>query len=404
MISFSTIAVSPIKLSRKLLGTALSPALLMLASCGATGPMESGDTALPMADNPNPTRMGPFSVTEYGTYNEPWAAAFEPGTDRLFITEKSGQLKFLDPATRATGSVGGVPNVDYGGQGGLGDIAFAPDYARSKMIYLSWVEAGNGNTRGAVVGRGVLNCASANSCAIDGLDIVWRQTPKVTGRGHYSHRIAFSPDGQHMFVASGEREKIEPAQDRNNTLGTIVRLNLDGSPAAGNPFADQGSPTDEIWTWGHRNILGIDFDASGRLWETEHGPKGGDELNVVMKAANYGWPIVSDGIHYDGDPIPDNATRPELAGSAITWTPVVAPGDMTFLSGKMFRDWDGNLLLAGLKAKALIRVTTDGDTAREVARYDFGERLREVLEGPDGAIWVLEDGDKGRLLRLVPAR
>ncbi len=376
----------------------------MLASCGATASVESGDGPMTVAAVSNATQVGPFSVTEHGTYNEPWAAAFEPGTGRLFITEKSGALKFLDPATGQTGTVNGTPTVDYGGQGGLGDIAFAPDYATSKQVYLSWAEAGDGDTRGAVVGRGTLTCASVNTCSINGLSVIWRQAPKVTGRGHYSHRLAFSPDGQHLFVASGDRQKMEPAQDRQNTLGTIVRLNRDGSPAAGNPFADAGTPTDEIWSYGHRNILGMAFDADGRLWETEHGPKGGDELNIVTRSANYGWPVVSDGIHYDNDPIPDNATRPELAGSVITWTPVIAPGDMTFMTGSMFADWRGDIIMAGLKTKALIHIDVDGENAREIGRYDFGNRLREVLEGPDGALWVLEDGDGARLLRLTPGR
>ena len=390
-------------LSRSSIAT-LSPALFALASCGTAGPVETGDSTMPTVASANAMQMGPFSVTEHGTYNEPWAAAFEPGTGRLFITEKVGTLKFLDPETGTTGTVTGVPRVDYGGQGGLGDIAFAPDYARSGMVYLSWAEAGDGDTRGAVVGRGKLACSSDTNCALTGMNVIWRQTPKVTGRGHYSHRIAFSPDGQHLFVASGDRQKMEPAQDRNNNLGTIVRLNLDGTPAAGNPFASEPAPTNEIWSYGHRNILGMDFDSAGRLWETEHGPKGGDELNIVRESANYGWPLVSGGVHYDGDPIPDNATRPDLAGPVINWTPVIAPGDMTFISGEMFGDWRGDLIMAGLKTKALIRVDVNGTDAREVARYGFGERLREVVEGPDGAIWVLEDGDDARLLRLTPGR
>lgn len=383
---------------------AVSAAALMLASCGATASVESGDGPMTVAVKDDAKQIGPFSVTEHGTYNEPWAAAFEPTSGKLFITEKSGALKFIDPATGQTGTVSGTPQVDYGGQGGLGDIAFASDYDRTKMVYLSWAEAGDGDTRGAVVGRGTLTCATANSCAINGLNVIWRQAPKVTGRGHYSHRLAFSPDGQHLYVASGDRQKMEPAQDRENTLGTIVRLNLDGSPAAGNPFADAGAPTNEIWSYGHRNILGMAFDTQGRLWETEHGPKGGDELNIVTRAANYGWPVVSNGIHYDNDPIPDNSTRPELAGSVITWSPVIAPGDMTFIKGDPFGDWKGDLIFAGLKTKALIHVDVNGENAREIARYDFDNRLREVLEGPDGSLWVLEDGEGAKLLRLTPAR
>ena len=342
-------------------------------------------------------------MTEHGTFAEPWAAAFEPGTGMLFITEKAGTIKFYNPSAGTTGNVTGVPKVDYGGQGGLGDIAFAPDYATSGAIYLSWAEAGNGDSRGAVVGKGQLDCSAGTSCAIKDLNVIWRQAPKVSGRGHYSHRITFSPDGQYLFIASGDRQKMQPAQDRSNNLGSVIRLTLDGKPAADNPFAIEGGVTSEIWSYGHRNILGLEFDAQGRLWDLEHGPKGGDEFNLVKKAANYGWPVVSDGIHYDNDPIPDHSTRPEFAAPAISWTPVIAPGDFIFYDGAMFGSWRGDALIAGLKTNAIIRVSIDGEKATETGRYDMGERIREIVQGPDGAIWVLEDTGTGRLLRLTPA-
>ena len=390
--------------NRSLLGLALSPALFFVASCGATASVDGTDAARSVSEAPKATEIGPFAVTEHGAYDQPWAAAFEPGTGHLFITEKPGTIKVFNPETGQIASVSGAPEVDYGGQGGLGEIRFAPDYATSKMVYLGWAEAGVDDTRGAAVGRGTLNCDDLSACSIDGLEVIWRQTPKTTGRGHYSHRIAFSPDGQYLFIASGDRQKMEPAQDRANTLGSIVRLNLEGTPAADNPFADAPAPTNQIWSYGHRNILGMDFDAEGRLWEVEHGPKGGDELNLVELGKNYGWPVVSDGIHYDNDPIPDNATRPELAQPAMGWTPVIAPGDMTFLRGDMFADWKGDLLITGLRTRALVHVKTQGTSASEVARYEFDNRLRGLAEGPDGAIWVLEDGEGARLLRLTPKR
>ncbi len=355
----------------------------------------------------NARTVGPFSVTEHGAFAEPWAADFAPGTNVLFITEQAGAIKFVDSSSGRTGTVSGVPTVDYGGQGGLGDIAFLPSEASAKLdrrtVYLSWAEAGDGDTRGAVVGRGTLVCGTADACRIDQLSVIWRQAPKVTGRGHYSHRITFSPDGKYLFVASGERQKGEPAQDRSNNLGSIVRLTLDGKPAAGNPFAAEGGVTSQIWSYGHRNILGLQFDAQGRLWDVEHGPAGGDELNLVKAGQNYGWPVVSDGDHYDGKVIPDNNTRPDLAGPAIGWTPVIAPGDMIFYSGKMFGDWRGHALIAGLKTNAVVNVKINGEKATEVGRYDMGNRIREIVEGPDGAIWLLEDGEKGRLLRLTPS-
>ncbi|MFN4112471.1 MAG: PQQ-dependent sugar dehydrogenase [Sphingomonadaceae bacterium] len=384
--------------SRPALALILSTTALALASCGYETTGDGGRDAVSTPAPHSGVVQGPFRVTEHGTFTRPWAAAFEPGTGRLFVTERSGTLKLVDPASGSATTVNGAPQVDFGGQGGLGDIAFAPDYARSRAIYLSWVEAGENDTRGAVVGRGTLACAGSD-CQIEGLNVIWRQAPKVTGRGHFSHRIVFSPDGKHMFVASGDRQKLDPAQDNTNTLGTIVRLNLDGTAAAGNPVA--ANP--EIWSYGHRNILGMAFDPQGRLWEVEHGPAGGDELNLVKPGLNYGWPVVSDGDHYDGKAIPDNATRPDLAKPALGWTPVIAPGNMIIYGGNRFGAWKGQALISGLSSKALVRVTFDGERAREAERYSFDKRLRAVVEGPDGALWVLEDGEGARLLKLVPA-
>lgn len=371
---------------------------MMLASCANA---ETGETA-PAAEAPGGT---PYAVSEIATFEEPWAMAFAPGTATLFVTEKAGNVKLLDTATGESAIVSGAPQVDYGGQGGLGDIAFLPseasDTVGTRTIYLSWAEAGDGDTRGAAVGKGVLVCAQPASCAIEGLSVIWRQTPKVSGRGHYSHRLSFSPDGKHLFVASGDRQKMSPAQDTTNTLGTIVRLNLDGTPAAGNPMADKGGVTAEIWSFGHRNILGMDWDAQGRLWEVEHGPAGGDELNLVKAGANYGWPLRSNGDHYNGDPIPDHAADDGFAQPAAGWTPVIAPGDMLIYTGDMFAAWKGQALMPGLGSKALIAVALDGENAREAARYGFDKRLRAIAQGPDGAVWIAEDGKGARLLRLT---
>ena len=382
-----------------ILSLTLSP-LVLVASCGSgysTGDETGAATSTPAPVEPTETA---FAITEHGEFNEPWAAAFLPGTDRIFITEKPGTLKFVNTSDGTVGTVTGLPDVDYGGQGGLGDIAFLPREARlrsnMRTIYLSWAEAGEGDTRGAVVGRGNLICGSKTQCAISDLQVIWRQAPKVTGRGHYSHRIVFSPDERYMYVASGDRQKQDPAQDRSNTLGTIVRLNLDGTPAAGNPFGD------EIWSWGHRNILGMDFDSEGRLWEVEHGPAGGDELNLVTRGANYGWPARSYGDNYNGTPIPDHTEDDGFTKPAIQWTPVIAPGNMVFYRGDLLEGWKGDAIMSGLKTKALIRVSFDGETAREVGRYSLDNRIRSVIEGPDGALWVLEDGEGGRLLELRP--
>ncbi len=371
-----------------------------LASCVNA---QTGESASNSAQSTEAT--APYTVTEMGKFDQPWAIEFAPGTDMLFVTEKAGVLKMMDTQTGDLSTLSGTPKVDFGGQGGLGDIAFLPSEADTmiagRTIYLSWVEAGEGDTRGAAVGRGTIACSDGSDCSINGLEVIWRQSPKVEGRGHYSHRIAISPDERYLFIASGERQKQTPAQDRSNTLGTIVRLNMDGTPAPGNPFADEGGVTREIWSYGHRNILGMDWDAQGRLWEVEHGPAGGDELNLVKEAANYGWPVRSYGDNYNGDPIPDHTADDGFAKPATYWTPVIAPGDMIIYSGDMFAPWKGQAIITGLSTKALIRVGIDGESATELARYDFGNRLRSVEQGPDGSIWVAEDGKGGRLLRLT---
>ena len=382
---------------------AISTSALMLASCANA---ETGETAQANGEIVASTGPAfPFKTAEVADLEEPWALAFAPGTATLFVTEKAGAVKLIDTKTGETATVPGAPQVAYGGQGGLGDIAFLPAEASDKLgtrtIYLSWAEAGEGDTRGAVVGKGKLVCTAPTACAIEGLSVIWRQTPKVTGRGHYSHRLTFSPDGKYLYVASGERQKMQPAQDTGVTLGKIVRLNLDGTPAAGNPMADKGGVTAEIWSLGHRNILGIDWDAQGRLWEVEHGPAGGDELNLVKPGANYGWPLRSNGNHYNGDPIPDHAADDGFAQPALSWSPVIAPGDMLFYTGDQFPAWKGHALMPGLGSQALVDVAIDGETAREVTRYGFEGRLRAIAQGPDGAIWLAEDGKGAKLLKLT---
>jgi glucose/arabinose dehydrogenase len=378
----------------------LSP-LALLASCGAASSGDSQPVSTPASSGGEVS----FKLEQIASFDEPWAAAFVPGTPHLLVTERKGAIKWLDGTGQLVGSVGGAPTVDYGGQGGLGDIAFGPDADPEDdrfPIYLSWAEAGPNDTRGAVVGRGtlVLDEMDGNT-RIEGLRVIWRQ-PKVTGRGHYAHRLAISPDGKYLFVSSGDRQKMDPAQDTANNLGSIVRLDLDGAPAAGNPFSKQAGKAQDIWSWGHRNVLGLAFDAQGRLWGLEHGPAGGDELNLVRKGANYGWPVVSEGDHYDGREIPAHSTRPEFAAPAISWTPVIAPGDFIIYSGKLFKGWKGQAIIGGMKPTVLVRVAFDGEKAREVARHPMERRIREVVEAPDGSILLIEDKADARLWRLTP--
>ncbi len=370
---------------------------LLLAACSAS----NGSDA---AAQPASAATAPFTARPIATFDEPWAMTFLPGPGtRALITEKKGKLKLLWNETGRVGDVAGVPAVDYGGQGGFGDVVLHPRFARNRLVYLSWVEAGTGGNRGAVVGRGRLVEEAGKGVRLDGLTVIWRQTPKLSGRGHYGHRIAFGPDGK-LYISNGDRQEFTPAQDMGGTLGKIVRLNDDGSVPKDNPFTSRGGAAAQIWSLGHRNPLGIAFDGRGRLWDIEMGPKGGDELNLVLKGRNYGYPIVSNGDHYDGKDIPDHPTRPEFEAPKMWWTPVISPGDMIFYSGDDFPQWKGDALVAGLSSKALIRIDVDGDEAREAERWDMGKRIREVEQGPGGSVWLLEDGEGGRLLKLDPAR
>ncbi len=373
----------------------LSPLALVLASCGTPA---VGDSASP---DPVALADAPFTVTELGKFNEPWAVAFLPGTDQALVTEKSGRLMLWQQG-KANRVVAGAPKVDYGGQGGFGDVVLSPRFTSDGLVYLSWAEAGADDMRGAAVGRGKLVIGADGTAGIEGLSVIWRQTPKVKGRGHYSHRILFSPDGKQLFITSGDRQKMTPAQDMSGNLGKIVRLMPDGSVPADNPWAASGGVTSQIWSFGHRNVLGLQFDADGRLWDLEHGPAGGDELNLVKPGSNYGWPLVSNGDHYDGRVIPRHSTRPDLAAPAISWNPVIAPGHFIFYKGNLFPDWRGEAIIAALGAQSLVRVRIEGDKAREIVRYNMDARIRAVAEREDGSIWVLEDGEGGRLLKLSP--
>jgi len=344
----------------------------------------------------------PFRVEPLGSFVQPWAMAFLPnGT--LLVSQRGGELK-LRTAEGNVLDVAGVPEVDEGGQGGLGDVVLHPDFRRNSFVYLSWVEAGEGSTRGAVVGRAQF-IRTEDGAGLHNLQVIWRQAPKVAGRGHFGHRIAFGPDGL-LYISNGDRQLFEPAQDPAQHLGKIVRLRDDGSTPPDNPWAARGGVTAQLWTMGHRNPLGLAFDSAGRLWEHEMGPQGGDELNLIERGANYGYPVVSNGSHYDGRDIPDHPTRPEYRAPLISWNPSVSPAGLMIYSGRLFPRWRGDAFMGALSGQSLLRIDLDGTSARQGDRWPMGARIREVEEGPDGAIYLLEDGQNGgsgRLLRLTPA-
>ena len=339
-------------------------------------------------------------ASEIARFDEPWAMTFLPdGT--LLVSTKPGRLFHVTPDGAAT-EVEGMWDIVYGGQGGLGDVVPHPSFARNNLVYVSSVESSEeGSTRGAIVNRARLDLTGSAPRLVD-IERIWTQEPKVSGQGHFSHRIAFGPDGM-LFITSGERQKQEPAQDFGSALGKIIRLTDDGRVPDDNPWQDKGELAKSFWSMGHRNMLGIAFDAEGRLWAHEMGPRHGDELNLIVPGANYGWPVVSNGNHYSGESIPDHHTRPEFEAPKAFWVPAISPAGLAIYDGPMFADWRGSAFAGGLSSRALVRIALTGGTAREVERFEWGKRVREVEQGPDGALWLLEDGSDGRLLKLVPA-
>ncbi|WP_174958888.1 PQQ-dependent sugar dehydrogenase [Halopseudomonas pelagia] len=344
----------------------------------------------------------PFTVAEITRFESPWAMTFLPD-GRLLVTEMAGNLRLHDLETGETGNIGGVPEVVHAGQGGLGDVLLHPQFEDNQQVYLSYAEAGDGGS-GAAVALARLVLDENGGGELEDLKVIWRQTPKMSGDGHFGHRLAFDDEGM-LWISSSERQEFDPAQDMTGNLGKMVRLNDDGSVPDDNPFTDQGEVAAQVWSLGHRNILGMAFDADGQLWAHEMGPQGGDELNLIEKGANYGYPIVSNGEHYDGRPIPDHDTRPEFEAPAISWTPVISPAGFIIYDGDLFPEWKGSGFIGGLSSLGLVRVEFDGESAQEAERFDLQRRVREVEQGPEGAIWLLEDGKRGgngTLLKLTP--
>ena len=346
----------------------------------------------------------PFTVTEVASFSSPWAMDFLPGsgvplTKMALLTEREGKLWLVDTQTGAKQEVSGIPVANVAGQGGLGDVVVHPDFAGNQRVYLSYVEAGEGGTSGAVLGYGRLVLGQGQP-RIDGFKIIWRQQPKVDGDGHFSHRIAFGPDS-FLYLTSGDRQKFDPAQDMGGNLGKVLRLTDEGAPAPGNPWASRGGVAAQFWSIGHRNLLGIDFAPDGRLWETEMGPQGGDEVNLIVAGRNYGWPRVSNGSHYGGANIPDHKAGDGFEPPKVWWNPSISPGGLLIYAGDKFPAWKGDALIPALSGEALIRVDIDGDKARKADQWDTDQRIRAVDQGPDGNVYLLED--EGRLLRLDPA-
>ena len=338
-------------------------------------------------------------VSEFGS---PWAMSFIDSKN-LLVTTKAGELWLINTSGEKS-LVSGVPKVFAGGQGGLGDIVTHPNFLQNSLIYISYINSDNaGKTRYASVIRASLE--RSDRPHLKNLELIWDQLPARSGKGHFSHRIAFGLDGtQHagkVFITSGDRQEQTPAQDWNMALGKIIRLNDDGTVPTDNPFQDKGNLAKTFWTVGHRNALGLAFAKNGELWAHEMGPRHGDELNLIVAGENYGWPLVSEGNHYSGLKIPIHETRPEFMVPKLYWVPTVAPSGLIFYQGDEFSEWKGSAFIGGLKSKALVRIGFNNGKPFEAERFSWSKRVREVEMDHDGAIWVLEDGPSGRLIKFT---
>jgi glucose/arabinose dehydrogenase len=374
----------------------------------------------------------PFTMTTVSTFELPWRLAFLPD-GRMLVTEKVGPVWLLSADGQKIAPVGNTPSVYWQGQNGMLGVYVSPHYATDQSIYLTYAEPGDYGG-GLALARAKLNL-TATSARLQNLEVLWRQLPRGKG-GQEGGAVAFSPDGETLFLTVGDRQRFWPAQDPDQPVGKILRLTLDGKPAPGNPgfgkvgaatiplidppsdtekgkqapvvstytFATPNTTPAETWATGVRTPYGLAFSPAGELWEVEHGPKGGDELNLIEKGKNYGWPLVSYGDNYNGVPIPKPDTRPDLAKPALYWVPVIAPGNLMFYTGtRTFPQWNGSGIVSGLAGESLTRVVFDGHGgARAAERWSVGHRIRDVAQAPDGSLWLLEDANPGALIHVTP--
>ena len=414
-------ALTNLRRTRGICRATMAPILLALLMPGCAKASNDAASAAP-AEAP-----APFAVKKIADFQYPWRIAFMPD-GRMLLTEKAGKL-WLVTQSGTKQQVAGVPRVRYAGQGGLLGVYVSPTFASDRGVYLTYSEPGGSGSGLALV----LATLASDGSRLDGLKVIWHEAPKGKG-GQFGAAIAFSPDHRYLFLTVGDRQRMTPAQNSDLPQGKILRLTLDGHPAPGNPMAGKTGaasvplidpPSDtvaaktarivqqvtwpgpnltpsETWATGFRTPYGLAFGPDGRLWELEHGPAGGDELNLVEPGRNYGWPLVSFGENYNGVPIPRPDTRPDLTGPVVQWTPVIAPGNFVFYSGAMFAGWRGQALAGGLASLGIDRIVFDGNGGARVAeRYDLGFRVRDVAQAADGAIWAIADDDPGGLYRLT---
>lgn len=406
---------------------ALLPALAFLATPTLAAPVVTGEPN-------NPTYKPAFAgqhraeedhtktsltVTEVvTTLHYPWAIAFLPD-GRMLVTEKNpGAARIVTQGGKVSAPVAGIPAVNAHDQSGLLGLALSPGYARDHLVYFTYSEPRDGG----INGRGAANASNVNGLALargtlvdgpaprlDGVSVIFRVQPPLKSNLHNGGRMVFAPDGT-LFLGLGERSILPgrvQAQNLASDLGKIVHLNADGTPAKDNPFIGRAGARPEIWSDGHRNILGIAFDARGKLWEVEMGPRGGNELNLVERGKDYGWPTIGYGEEYSGKPVGKGITAaPGMEQPVYYWDPVIAPASLLIHSGKMFPEWRGDFFIGGLASGALVRLVVRNDrvTGEERLLADRGDRIRDAVEGPDGAVWIITDDNPGKLLRVSARR
>ncbi len=363
--------------------------LLFTVSCG--GPATAQDFS---------TRHGRVRVVTVAEgLNHPWGLAFLPD-GRMLVTERPGRLRIVERDGRLSPPLAGVPDVAAGGQGGLLDVALAPDFERSRTIYLSYAEP-EGRVAGTAVAR-----ARLGDRGLENLQVIFRQEPKVSGGAHFGSRLVFTPDG-FLFITTGDRNRKADSQDLSRHLGKVIRVRPDGTVPPDNPFVRRGSAQPEIWSYGHRNLQGAALHPeTGQLWTVEHGAAGGDEVNAPKAGRNYGWPVISYGRDYSGAKIGIGTSNAGMEQPIHYWDPSIAPSGLTFYTGDKFPAWKGNLLVGSLKFGLLVRLELSGErvTYEERMLQGLGDRIRDVRQGPDGYVYLLTDESNGRILRVEPTR
>jgi len=373
----------------------------------------------------------PFEMTTVSTFGLPWRIAFLPD-GRMLVTEKIGPIWLVGADGQKIAPLGGTPAVYWQGQNGMLGVYVSPKYASDQTLYITYIEPGDYGG-GQALARARLNLE--RQPRLEKFEVIWRQMPRGKG-GQAGGCIAFAPDGQSLFMTVGDRQRMTPAQDPNQPVGKHLHQTLDGKPAPDNPnlgktgaatiqlidpprdteaaktapvvssytFPGSNMTPAETWASGVRAPYGLAFSPTGELWEVEHGPKGGDELNLVEKGKNYGWPVVSYGVNYNDVAIPKPETDREFTQPVLYWVPVVAPGNLMFYRGKKaFPQWDGSGFVSGMASQSLVRIVFDGKGgAKPAERWSVGKRIRDVAQAPDGTLWLLEDANPGALVHVTP--